>query len=79
MIRGAYYVAFFYIDSLYLIIGFRGILWQTFYPLLTKKQRTFASPKIKTYIALSVQYTASSDILNKATVEIYKFAQLSHS
>ena len=53
----------FYIDFfLYLINRIRGILWQSFYYFLTKEPKDlgFSEDKI---IALSIQYTASFDIL----------------
>ena len=34
-------------DSLNLVYGFLGMLWQSFYPLLSKDRRIFVSPQVK--------------------------------
>ena len=54
MIPGANYVASFDIDFLYLIFGFRGMLWQSIYPLLTKEPKDLCFSENKN-IALSIQ------------------------
>ena len=54
MIPGANYGHLFDIDFLYLIFGFGGMLWQSFYPLLTKEPKDFCFSENKS-IALSIQ------------------------
>ena len=43
-------------DFLYLICGFYGMLWQSFYPLLTEEPKELYFSKDKN-IALSIKYT----------------------
>ena len=59
MIPWSNYVAFLGIDFVYLIFGFCGMFWESFYPLLTK-DLFFSEDK---NIALSRQCDASFDIL----------------
>ena len=54
MIPGANYVTSFWIDFLYLIFGFRGMLWQSFYPLLTKEPKDLCFSENKN-ITLSIK------------------------
>ena len=61
-LRGLLCSIFSILISYYLIFGFRGILWQSFLSLLTKEPKDLCFSEDKN-IALSVQYTASSDIL----------------
>ena len=49
-------------NSLDLISGLRGMLWQPFYTLLTKEPTNVSFPSDKN-IEQSIQYTSSSDIL----------------
>ena len=60
MIPGANYVASFDIDFLYLIFGFHGMLWQSFYPLLTKEPKDLCCSENKN-VVLSIQ-SCCSDI-----------------
>ena len=68
MIPGVTYVASLWqLFSFHLLSGFCGILWQLFYPFLTKEAKDICFPADKN-IARSIKYTAWSDI--KATEKI---------
>ena len=49
-------------NSLDLISGLRGILWQPFYPLLKKEPKNLSFPSDEN-IEQPMQYTALSDVL----------------
>ena len=49
-------------NSLDLISGLCGMLWQPFYPLLTKEPKNFSFPSDEN-IEQSMQFTALSDVL----------------
>lgn len=58
-------------DSLDLISGFRGILRQPFYSLLTKETKEFGFSEDKN-IAHSVKRNAPTDILQAKLLKIYQ-------
>ena len=74
MISRANYVASPWYWFRYLIFGFRGMLWQSFYPLIDKRTKGPLLLRRQKHCTFSTIHCVIWHTINKALAKIYKFA-----